>query len=165
MEPCLLDTLNWPAGIVSLYLGSTLYVDASDDNLDKAVESIIKFLYQEGLQPDINKKSINSKIMQHRPPPPLSSPLQSSSSHKMLPPLLKLPSSLLPTVFKSKNLDESSNDIPLSKSYTRKYTKKKIELPQRSLSLSDKSDFNLTNRNQFFRHRWHSTSDIKEVVL
>ena len=33
MEPHMLDPKQWPAGIVPLYLGSTLYVDASYDRL------------------------------------------------------------------------------------------------------------------------------------
>jgi hypothetical protein len=33
MEPHMLDPKQWPAGIVPLYLGSTLYIDASYDRL------------------------------------------------------------------------------------------------------------------------------------
>lgn len=54
MEPCLLNTSEWPPGVVSLYLGSTLYIDASKQDLNDTVKSIIKFLSQVGLSP--NKK-------------------------------------------------------------------------------------------------------------
>lgn len=163
MEPCLLNTADWPPGIISLYLSSTLFIDASEDNLDKATEAINKFLYQEDLQPDINIRFSNSKII-HRPPP--SPPLKSNSTHKLLSPLPSfLSMSLLPiSQNKSNTSDKTSQKIPQSRSYTRKYTKKKIELPARSLSLSDKSEF-LPNKDNLFRRRWNSTSNIKEIVL
>lgn len=162
MEPCLQDVKNWPPGIISLYLGSTLYIDASND-FDKAIESIHKFLYQESLQPDITKPSYKFKTIHRAPPPP---PLNSNLLHKSLPPIPSfLSMSLLSTLqCKSNGSDKISTDDPLYRSYTRIYSKKKNELPVRSLSLSDKSDF-IPNKDRLFRRRWHSTSNIKEIVL
>jgi len=52
MEPCLLNPSEWPPGIVSLYLGSTLYIDATNDDLSNAVIFANKFLLKHGLQPN-----------------------------------------------------------------------------------------------------------------
>jgi len=49
MEPTLLSLNNWPAGIVSLYFGSTLYVNASMDNLKRPTIELIKQLGQHHL--------------------------------------------------------------------------------------------------------------------
>ena len=42
MESCLYNVSNWPPGVVSLYFGSTLYLDATSDNLENAIISINK---------------------------------------------------------------------------------------------------------------------------
>ena len=55
MEPCLLNQSEWPPGIVSLYLGSTLYIDASKDDINNAVIFANNFLLKHGIQP--NNKS------------------------------------------------------------------------------------------------------------
>ena len=52
MEPILLSTNNWPAGIVSLHFGSTLYVDASTLNLRYPAINLIKQLGQHMLSPN-----------------------------------------------------------------------------------------------------------------
>ena len=63
MEPYLLNPINWPAGIVSLYLGSTLYLDASKDDLEESVIFINKYLLKQGLQPNNNIKKIFTDII------------------------------------------------------------------------------------------------------
>uniref|UniRef100_A0A6C0AXI9 TIR domain-containing protein n=1 Tax=viral metagenome TaxID=1070528 RepID=A0A6C0AXI9_9ZZZZ len=59
MEPILLDINNWPPGIISLYLGSTLYVNGSHNNLYDTAINIHKILLHYNLQPNIfnNKKN------------------------------------------------------------------------------------------------------------
>jgi len=52
MEPCLLNPSEWPPGIVSLYLGSTLYIDATNDDLSNSVIFANKFLLKNGLHPN-----------------------------------------------------------------------------------------------------------------
>jgi hypothetical protein len=52
MEPELLSLSNWPAGIVPLQLGSTLYVNASMDCLHQPTFELIKQLGQHHLQPN-----------------------------------------------------------------------------------------------------------------
>ena len=98
MEPCLLNPSEWPPGIVSLYLGSTLYIDATKDDLGNAVIFANKFLLKNGLQPN-NKvqklflKGLNKTLKEtlnnskNKPPSPLSikktpSPLSFRSSSK-----------------------------------------------------------------------------------
>ena len=51
MEPCLYNITDWPPGVVSLYFGSTLYMDATNDNLNNAAININKVLQQFKLQP------------------------------------------------------------------------------------------------------------------
>jgi len=51
MEPCLYNMKQWPAGVVLLYLGSTLYIDATQDNLDSAIVAINKTLLTYNLYP------------------------------------------------------------------------------------------------------------------
>ena len=58
MEPCLLDMSNWPPGIVSLYLGSTLYINASDDDLSDAIIDSNKFLLNNDLVPHNKVKNL-----------------------------------------------------------------------------------------------------------
>ena len=66
MEPCLYNISNWPPGVVTLYLGSTLYIDATSDDLDKAVIYINKTLLTYKLRPhndiDIEFKRKNKFI-------------------------------------------------------------------------------------------------------
>jgi hypothetical protein len=56
MEPCLLNMNDWPPGIVSLQLSSTLYIDGSKENLNNCVISINDLLLKHGLVP--NNKSL-----------------------------------------------------------------------------------------------------------
>jgi len=52
MEPYLLDTSKWPAGVIPLYLGSTLYLDASsDDKMVGCVYALHKTLLDNGIYP------------------------------------------------------------------------------------------------------------------
>ena len=51
MEPCLLSISDWPPGVVSLYFGSTLYIDATPDDLENAVIAINKRLRTYNLTP------------------------------------------------------------------------------------------------------------------
>lgn len=44
MEPCLYNISDWPEGVVSLYLGSTLYMNGTNDNQDTVVIDINKTL-------------------------------------------------------------------------------------------------------------------------
>ena len=50
MESSLLNQMNWPPGIVSLYFGSTFYINASDNNLNDAVNNINKLLLKYKIQ-------------------------------------------------------------------------------------------------------------------
>ena len=59
MEPELLSLNNWPAGIVSLHFGSTLYVNASMDSLHRPTFELIKQLGQHHLQPNHPMRSSN----------------------------------------------------------------------------------------------------------
>ena len=62
MEPCLSSINDWPPGVVSLYFGSTLYINATNDNLNSAVISINKLLEQYKLNPQNKKFYENTKI-------------------------------------------------------------------------------------------------------
>mgnify|MGYP001418125986 CR=1 FL=1 len=65
MEPSLLNVKNWPPGIVSLYFGTTLYIDASKDNLNNAVIHIHEILQKYNLNPNIvnnNNKKLSEII-------------------------------------------------------------------------------------------------------
>jgi hypothetical protein len=163
MEPDLLNTNNWPPGIVSLYLGSTLYVNASNDDLNEPIESIEKFLSQATLYPKKKVKSLPAIPIQHRPAPlpPLSSTLRPLQPLKSLESLHTLGSSL--------GLLNSNKSSPtfLSKSNKRRSVKKMKDLPVRSNSLNDGTitNLNLTNRLQRFRSRWNSTGQLQEIVL
>jgi hypothetical protein len=54
MEPYMLDTSKWPAGVVPLYLGSTLYLDMSnDDKYDKCIFELDEMLKHYSLIPKI----------------------------------------------------------------------------------------------------------------
>jgi hypothetical protein len=52
MEPDLLNINNWPPGIISLQLGSTIFKDGSDDNLDNCCIVINNLLLKYGLTPN-----------------------------------------------------------------------------------------------------------------
>ena len=54
MEPCLSSITNWPPGVVSLYFGSTLYINGAKDDLNFTTISLAKMLEQYKLQPAIN---------------------------------------------------------------------------------------------------------------
>lgn len=62
MEHCLLDMKNWPAGVVALYLGNNLYINASCDNLDDAVISLSKMLIKNNVAPQ-KKILLNNDIL------------------------------------------------------------------------------------------------------
>lgn len=51
MEPCLYNVNEWPPGVVLLYFGSTLYLDATKDDLSEAVIHINKSLLSHKLRP------------------------------------------------------------------------------------------------------------------
>ena len=52
MESHMLDTAKWPAGVVPLHLGSTLYLNAStDDVMDKCMDELHKMLIHYSLEP------------------------------------------------------------------------------------------------------------------
>ena len=55
MEPKLLNMENWPPGIITLQFGSTLYVNASSNNLNSAVININNMLHQYNLSPQNNR--------------------------------------------------------------------------------------------------------------
>ena len=57
MEPCLSSITNWPPGVVSLYFGSTLYINGAKEDLNFTTISLIKLLEQYNLQPAINRSS------------------------------------------------------------------------------------------------------------
>lgn len=62
MEPCLLNISDWPASIVTLYLGSTLYIDASKDNFCDVIENLNKTLYYNNIYPYNKSLEILSHI-------------------------------------------------------------------------------------------------------
>jgi len=64
MEPKMLNTYKWPPGVVSMYLASTLYINATKDDDKIAIFGLIKILEINGinrkiLPPIKNEKSIN----------------------------------------------------------------------------------------------------------
>lgn len=61
MESSLLNQTNWPPGIISLYFGSTFYINASDNNLNNAVNNINKLLLKYKIQ-QYNKNNNKDKI-------------------------------------------------------------------------------------------------------
>ena len=63
MEKSLLDISRWPNGIVTLYIGSTLYIDGSGDNIDDIVIQLNKRLFDYGLKPSngMNKEFVIKK--------------------------------------------------------------------------------------------------------
>ena len=66
MEPCLYNISNWPKGVVALYLGSTLYIDGTNDNLENAIITLNKTLLSYKLHPVNhikNKSDIKSKFI------------------------------------------------------------------------------------------------------
>ena len=68
MEPEMLSLNNWPAGIVSLYFGSTLYINASKNNLHYSIFELIKQLERYHLQPTYPMHSTNrDELIQRRP--------------------------------------------------------------------------------------------------
>lgn len=71
MEPALLNISDWPPGVVSLYLSSILYIDASKADLMPAVKSITKFLSQQGLSPSKKLHIISTPIQSPKCSPPL----------------------------------------------------------------------------------------------
>lgn len=50
MEPQMLDTSKWPPGVVSMYLASTLYINATKDNDNITILSLIKVLEINGIR-------------------------------------------------------------------------------------------------------------------
>ena len=62
MDISLCNISDWPPGIISLYFGSTLYINASTDNLKKAAYDIDKLLLKYNLK---SMKSKNMKYMQN----------------------------------------------------------------------------------------------------
>ena len=60
MEPCLSSITNWPPGVVSLYFGSTLYINSAKDDLNFPAISLAKMLEQYNLQPAINTITLDT---------------------------------------------------------------------------------------------------------
>jgi hypothetical protein len=120
MEPCLLNTNNWPPGIVSLYLGSTLYINASNDDISEAVIFANSFLLKHGLQPHNKTQNLfitgvkKLNIKKESPISPKSSP---KSSPKPL------------TKSLTKPLTKSLTK-PSTKSLTKPSTKSSPKLPR-----------------------------------
>lgn len=220
MEPCLLNTSEWPPGVVSLYLGSTLYIDASKDELSDAVKSIIKYLFQVGLSP--NKKisiisnliplplsknttpvsSLNSSCKSSRRTSPSSTPQRSPPLHAIsnieLPPIPNLPrrhscpsrsiqcnsinrfASLVRSESFSRYRSSSRNISPLKaritsivhsvsikRSLSQNIISKQQDDKQRSLSLSDKSELEVSQKlsRKPILKKSNSTGQIKEIKL
>jgi hypothetical protein len=65
MEPYMLDPSKWPSGIVPLHLGSTLYLDASNDDIvGKCIFSLNRMLHHYGVfpvQPILRVKKVSYK--------------------------------------------------------------------------------------------------------
>ena len=80
MEPEMLLLNNWPAGIVSLHFGSTLYVNASMNNLHHPTFELIKQLEQHHLQPI---HSIHSNYLAHENQRPRSKSLDSQTKRQL----------------------------------------------------------------------------------
>ena len=55
MESSLLNIKNWPPSIISLYFGSTLYIDASTENYKEIANNINKLLLKYDLIPSNNQ--------------------------------------------------------------------------------------------------------------
>lgn len=61
MESSLYDISKWPKGVVSLYLGSTLYIDGSSDDQELSIINLNKALLNQNLYP-INGLDKNYKM-------------------------------------------------------------------------------------------------------
>ena len=119
MEPCLLNPSDWPPGIVSLYLGSTLYIDATKEDLNTAVIFTNKFLLKHGLQPrnKVSKdffKAITHTIMNKKTSPVPKSPSRSPSKSPSRSPSKSPPKS--PSKSSPKSSPKSPSKLPKSPS-------------------------------------------------
>ena len=71
MEPNMLNPDNWPSGVIQLYLGTSFFVDASND-LQHAARSLNRVLLANGLKtnnlrkPLIRYKSYNSFLSKNK---------------------------------------------------------------------------------------------------
>ena len=140
MEPKLLSMSNWPPGIVSLYFGSTLYINATSDNLNSAVIMINKILEQYGLKPNRNIQFNNIGI----------------SNSNIMEILKNINASLALNKTKTKNNTNTSFQNLLNYlSLNRKFQKRRYSAPA---PLSPK-------RNLRFRKRAMSTGRIKEIYI
>ena len=70
MEPDLLNISDWPPGIVTLYFGSTLYINASKNDFVDTIININKILFKYNIRPDrdrdrdidTNNSNIKNKV-------------------------------------------------------------------------------------------------------
>jgi len=85
MEPCLLNTNNWPPGIVSLYLGSTLYINATDNDLSESVIFANSFLLNNGLQPHNKTQNLFINVIKKKSTSPKSTSPKSTSPNSTSP--------------------------------------------------------------------------------
>ena len=65
MEPYLLNYDNWNNGIVSLYIGSTFYIDCSDDNIIKNSNKINNYLLKLKFKPEIKNNFLKLPKKNH----------------------------------------------------------------------------------------------------
>lgn len=101
MEKYLLNKSNWPGGIISLYFGSTLYIDASSNNLNYSIILIDKRLKQYGLKITPNSTpSTSCKVSPISTPKaspeasPVASPVASPEANLIVP-MLELPKNFI----------------------------------------------------------------------
>tara|TARA_B100000886_G_C20359340_1_gene464493 strand:- start:179 stop:949 length:771 start_codon:yes stop_codon:yes gene_type:complete len=62
MEPHLLNYENWNSGIVSLYIGSTYYIDCTDNNINKNSDKIHNYLIKLKFKPETKNKFAPLKL-------------------------------------------------------------------------------------------------------
>lgn len=60
MEPNMLNTSKWPAGVVSMYMAATLYISAVNDNDNMTILSLIKMLEINGIKKKILPPILNT---------------------------------------------------------------------------------------------------------
>jgi hypothetical protein len=144
MEPNLLSIANWPPGVVSLYFGSTLYINATSNNLNNSIILINKLLEQYNLQP-------KNKLIHYN-----SAELSSSNIVAILKNIeynLALNKTKITTKTKSK-LSSYKNLL----NYI--FLNKKFE-DQRRLSEPNKNNKKFT----ILSKRWGSTGQLKKVAI
>ena len=91
-EEQMLDTRRWSCGVLSLYMGSCLCVDASGEDWRGAARHVTDMLSAEGVYPD----HVAARNRPHRRPPQLPAALPPPALPRRLPPLPALPQLLPP---------------------------------------------------------------------